>query len=161
MQQISWADIMSCQRVSVNPWRIILGWCWADVGPVGQTSGHWRPCFLGYLGHFMTDHYDGIAYCFLWVCALCTHILYSVSFFKNTKRHTAHTIVSWPNPKQWVIVHTPDLMMIIRQSIYIPSIITRKWVNWKHSPTYCIMDNWENMPYLTHTLDKIYLTGIL
>ena len=30
-----------------------------------------------------------------------------------------------------------------------------------HSLTYCIMDNWENMPYLTHTLDKIYLTGIL
>ena len=23
---------------------------------------------------------------------------------KNTKRHTAHTIVSWHNPKQWVIV---------------------------------------------------------
>ena len=25
---------------------------------------------------------------------------------KNTERHTAHTIVSWPNPKQWVILHT-------------------------------------------------------
>ena len=24
---------------------------------------------------------------------------------KNIKRHTAHTIVSWPNPKQWVIVN--------------------------------------------------------
>ena len=57
-----------------------------------------------------------------------THLLY-----KNTKRHTAHTIVSWPNPKQWVKVHTSDLMMIIRQSIYILSIITRKWVNWKHT----------------------------
>ena len=22
----------------------------------------------------MTDHYGGIAYCFLWICALCTHI---------------------------------------------------------------------------------------
>ena len=38
---------------------------------------------------------------------------------KITKRHTAHTIVSWPNPKQWVIVHISDLMMIIRQSIYM------------------------------------------
>ena len=38
---------------------------------------------------------------------------------KNTKRHTAHTIVSWHNPKQWVIVHTSDLIMIIRQSIFI------------------------------------------
>ena len=30
-----------------------------------------------------------------------------------------------------------------------------------HSPIYCIMDNWENMLNLTHTLDKTYLTGIL
>ena len=52
---------------------------------------------------------------------------------KNTKRHTANTIVSWPDPKQWVIVHTFDLMMIISQSIYIISIITRKWVSWKHT----------------------------
>ena len=60
---------MACPR-----WRIYFGRCWADVGPVGPTSGHWQPCFLGYLGHFMTDHYGGIAYCFLWICALCTHI---------------------------------------------------------------------------------------
>ena len=33
---------------------------------------------------------------------------------KNTERHTAHTIVSWPSPKQWVIVHSSDLMIIIR-----------------------------------------------
>ena len=71
---------------------------------------------------------------------------------KNAERHTAHTVVWWPNPKQWVIVHTSDLMMIIRQSIYILSIITREMGKLKtHSPTYCIMDNWENMPDLTHT----------
>ena len=84
---------------------------------------------------------------------------------KNTERHTAHTIVSWPNPKQWATVHTSDLTMIVKQSIYILyilSIITREMSKLKtHSPTYCIMDKWENMPYLTHTLDKIYLTGIL
>ena len=45
----------------------------------------------------------------------------------NTERHTTHTIVSWPNPKQWV--HTSDLMMIIRQSMYIISIITKERVN--------------------------------
>ena len=28
-------------------------------------------------------------------------------------RHTAHTIVSWPNHKQWVIVHTSQFMMIM------------------------------------------------
>ena len=37
---------------------------------------------------------------------------------KNIERHTAYTIVSWPNPKQWIIVHTSDLMMITRQSVY-------------------------------------------
>ena len=38
--------------------------------------------------------------------------------YKNIDRHTAYTIVSWPNPKQGIIVHTSDLMMIIRQRIY-------------------------------------------
>ena len=42
---------------------------------------------------------------------------------KNTKRRTAHTIVSWPKPTQWVKVHTSDLMMIIRQSMYIYILI--------------------------------------
>ena len=36
---------------------------------------------------------------------------------KNIGRHTAHTIVSWPNPKQWIIVHTSDLIMMIRQIV--------------------------------------------
>ena len=60
---------------------------------------------------------------------------------KNIERHTAHTIVSLPNPKQWVIAHTSDLIMIIRQSIYILTIITREMGKIKtYSPTYCIMD---------------------
>ena len=66
------------------------------------------------------------------------------------------------SPKQWVIVHTSDLMMVIRQSMYILSIITKEMCKLKtHSPTYCIMDNWENMLNLTHSLDKLYLTGKL
>ena len=93
---------------------------------------------------------------------LSTKANFTESAQKNIERHTAHTIVSWPNPKQWVIVHTSDLMMIIRQSMYILSIITKEMGKLKtHSPTYCIMDNWENMLNLTHTLDKLYLTGIL
>ena len=80
---------------------------------------------------------------------------------ENIERHTTDTIVSWPNPKQWVIVHTSDLMMIIRK-IYNLSIITTEMGKLKtYSPTYCIMDNGDNMLNLTHTLDKIYLTGIL
>ena len=62
----------------------------------------------------------------------------------------------------WVIVHTSDLMMMIRQSICILSIITREMGKLKtYIPTYCIRYNGENMLNLTHTLDKIYLTGIL
>ena len=42
------------------------------------------------------------------------------------------------------------------------AIITREMGKLKtHSPIYCIMDDWENILNLTHTLDKIYLTGIL
>ena len=37
---------------------------------------------------------------------------------KNIIRHTPHTIVSWPNLKQWLMIHTSDLMMIIRQSTH-------------------------------------------
>ena len=71
-------------------------------------------------------------------------------------RKTADTILSWPNPKQWVIVHTSDLMMIIRQSIYILSIIIREMGILKtYSLTYCIMDNGENMLNLTHTRQNI------
>ena len=65
---------------------------------------------------------------------------------KNIERHTADTIVSLPNPKQLVIVDTSDLMMTIRQSIYILSIITTEMGKLKaYSPTYCIMDNGGNM----------------
>ena len=71
---------------------------------------------------------------------------YELTIRKNIERHTAHTIVLWPNPKQWVIVHTSDLMMIIRQRIYILSIIPKGMAQLKrHSPTYCITDNRENM----------------
>ena len=93
------------------------------------------------------------------------NLLLSVAFprvHKNIKRHTVDTFVSWPNPKQWVIVHTSDLMMIIRQSLYILSISTTEMGKLKtYSPTYCIMNNGENMLLFTHTLDKIYLTDIL
>ena len=85
--------------------------CWADVGPLAAM-------FSWLLGTF----HDGSLwwFCILLSVGLCTVYSYSLFCFicKNTKRHTAHTIVSWPNPKQWVIVHTPDLMMIISK-VYI------------------------------------------
>ena len=93
----------------------------------------------------------------LWLYFL-VEVTREITFQKNIERHTAHTIVSWPNPKQWLIVHTSDLMMTIRQSIYILSIITREMGILKtHSPTYGITGNLESMLNLTHTLDKIYI----
>ena len=44
---------------------------------------------------------------------------------KNIERHTAHTIVSRPNPKQWQMGHTSDLIMIMRYSTRILTIIIR------------------------------------
>ena len=41
-------------------------------------------------------------------------ILLKIQIHKNIERHTEHTIASWPNPKQWQMGHTSDLMMIMR-----------------------------------------------
>ena len=84
---------MACPR-----WWIILGRCWADVGPVGPTSGHWRPCFLGYLGHCMTDHYGGIAYCFLCIVYSYFHVCFICSLthnFMRIKDGTTHPACCW------------------------------------------------------------------
>ena len=40
--------------------------------------------------------------------------IYSASLVNQKVRHTGHAIVSWPNPKQWLMIHTSGLMMIIR-----------------------------------------------
>ena len=55
------------------------------------------------------------------------------------KTHTAHTVVSRPNTKQWQMGHNSDLMMIIRKSTCILKIII-----WEmgmlntYSPIYCM-----------------------
>ena len=48
-------------------------------------------------------------------------------FFLRTQHlqlrtHTAHTIVSWSNPKYWQMIHILDLMIIIRWSTNILTI---------------------------------------
>ena len=72
----------------------------------------------------------------------------------NTERRTAHTIVSWPDPKQWVIVHTLDPMMIIRQSIYVLSIITRGMGQVMKNIKECIKTP------LTHRCNKSFSSGL-
>ena len=40
---------------------------------------------------------------------MCHGYIFQNEFsLKNIERHTVDTIVSWPNPKQWVIVHISD-----------------------------------------------------
>ena len=51
-------------------------------------------------------------------CTIANKVHVSVNWMKNLHknivRHTAHTIVSCPYPKQWLMIHTSGLMMIIR-----------------------------------------------
>ena len=84
----------------------------------------------------------GLDYCSHRVhCKKQTRQIGHNNHYKNLERHTADTIVSWPNPKQWVIVHTSDLTMIIRQSIYIyifSQSSQGEWVNWKHTAPHIV-----------------------
>ena len=51
----------------------------------------------------------------------CPYIRYQILALKSPnikRRHTAHTIVSWPNPEQWLMIHTSNLIMIIRLSTH-------------------------------------------
>ena len=74
---------------------------------------------------------------------------------KNIKRRTAHTIVSWPNPKQWITVHTSDLMMIIRQSNIFSQPSRGNWVNvYRYVCTMMIM-RWCNVQTNEYDLKAI------
>ena len=106
---------------------------------------------------FITDlHIDFLIIWLKLAYANCTWISLTTvcTLIKNIDRHTAHSIVSWPNPKQWQMDHTSDLMMILRSSTGISTIII--WGMGKlntHSPIYCISDNRENWPKFRHTLE--------
>ena len=78
-------------------------------------------------------------------------------FTNNIKIHTAHTIASWPNTKLWVIVHTSDLMMMIRQSIYIFSIITREMGQLKKQPSHIVQWITERICLILLTLSTKYI----
>ena len=48
-----------------------------------------------------------------WISGLSSWRPFGFSdWHKNIKRHTAHAIVSWPNPKQWQMGHTSDLTIL-------------------------------------------------
>ena len=86
--------------------------------------------------------------------------LWNLWGYENIESHTAHSIVSWPKPKQWQMGWF--FLMIIRSHTGILTIIIREMGKLNtHSPIYCMKDNWENWPNLRHARDRIYLTSIL
>ena len=96
------------QRNPTLPWQDFhFNGNWDRSSPKSQLGWSVLPNLPLHCGKFAS----AIA-CYLLILTDCSN--------KNIEKHTAHTIVSWPNPKQWVIVHTSDLMMIIRQT-YVPS----------------------------------------
>ena len=117
-------------------------WVHQDLNPCGSAvtiSGNPGPCLSGRLDHlslfyrpessFYPGNYQPVA--ISWMDSKLEKVYVEPLTHKKIERQTAHTIVSWPNPKQWMIVHTSDLMMI-RQSIYITSIIKFCWI-----PSHC------------------------
>ena len=48
-----------------------------------------------------------------------------VIFHCSTERHTVHTMFSWPNPKQWLMIRISDLMIIVRWSKCILTIMRK------------------------------------
>ena len=87
-----------------------------------------------------------------------THYFFSVipqSNCKHIEKHKAHTIAPLPNPKQWQIGDPFDLMMIIRSSKGILTIIRREMDTLNtHSP---MKGNWQNRPNLRRTLQTEYI----
>ena len=62
---------------------------------------------------------------------------------KNMARHTAVTIGSFPNTKQWLMAHTFDLMMIIINIHIFSQSSQEKYVN-THILMYCKDDKWKS-----------------
>ena len=67
---------------------------------------------------------------------------------KKIERHTAQTIVLWPNPKQWTIVHPSDLMMIIRKKCVLSQSSQAKWVKRKNTQLHIYIMITKNIRYL-------------
>ena len=65
-------------------------------------------------------------------------------------------VVSSPDSKQWLMIHISDLIMIIRWSTNIFTIIKKEMGKLKtHSHIYCIKDNWENWLHLKYIFNRI------
>ena len=73
---------------------------------------------------------------------------------KNIARHTMLITVSWLNPDQWLVIHTPYLFDAANNIKYTRELNKLK----THSLIKTNSKNWLNGSY---TIDRIYLTNIL
>ena len=111
-------ETLSCQGVSVWIYKVpdkfskclqifheiwIISWIFFLTAVAMHSVNYVNSC-----SNEIKHHLQNIRRCNSTVVVITSH--------KNIEIHTAHTIVSWPNREQWVIFHTSDLMMMIRQS---------------------------------------------
>ena len=134
-------------------WNIILP-CLRDIF---NDCGLPDWCQLGYNMTEPAKLAHGDTYISYWCGTVCC----AEKNQKNIEKHTAHTIVSLPNPKQWQMGHTSKSMMIIRSSTGILTIIIRKMGKQNiQSPVSCMEDHSENWHNLRHTLERDYIWQI-
>ena len=84
-----------------------------------------------------------------------TTVTYQKAVDKNIGSHIAHTIVSWPGPKQWLRIHISHLR--IRWSTNSLKSIKRESKQETHIPIYYIIYYWQNLRILRHIVDRICL----
>ena len=81
--------------------------------PMPHCRGWWvrgvEPCDVGNNWHTMKEmpwrcQYSNMMYQWITI-TVAIMSKYAGNYLKNIVRHTAHTIVSWPNPKQWLTIN--------------------------------------------------------
>ena len=82
----------SLRGYSIRVWRHDIVW---DFDVTADADNGWGECIIPIESEiYMHGMFASI---YVLVCV----IFYYFIFHKNTERHRAHTIVSWPNSKQW------------------------------------------------------------
>ena len=142
-------DMSSCLPFEIiSRWNdteqvILLHLRWVDLGTMQSKP------------YKIYKRFSFVVFCYAFIIASLWRIIYmpllgwhgidSWPNHKNIERRTAHTIASWPNPKQLQMGHTSDLIMKIRWSTGIFTIIVREMCELNtHSPIHSMWGDWEN-----------------
>ena len=119
------------KTITLDPthWRLVIqkeAIFWANVDTIlchhMVKPGHYdltsaiKRCFI-----------DIVKFIWFWFIAVLDIANKQTKIYDKTiLRHTAHTIKSWPIPKQWQMIHSFNLMRMIRLSTFTLTIITRE-----------------------------------